>query len=166
MRRPIVTIISFLVAAGGVAAYLTTRGRIDTSDADAKLKAIVEDGVAPVTKVECPQAKRKKGTTFDCRVEFAAGRAADLTVDIIDDEGGFKVHWAKVPLGGAEKLATMIETGIKSQTGKVAKVDCGKGIVDVPPDGLECKVTVGNETAHAKVKEDPSTHQMSWAVNQ
>src|SRR5438445_12861847 len=131
--KPLRILIALVLLAGGVIAYFATRGKIDTKDADAKLKRIVEENVAPVKSVDCPAAKREKGTKFDCKVEFVAGKHAELGVEIIDDSGGFTLHWEK-PIAGAEKLDAMITSGIKEQSGKAATVDCGKGIVEIPPD--------------------------------
>lgn len=161
--RAIISVIVVLAAIGGGVGYFMNRNKIDTKDADDKLKTIVEKVVAPVASVDCPKAERKKGSTFDCKVVFVGGHQSALKVTITNDSGGFDLDWDK-PIASAEKTAESVVSGIKTQSGKDAKVDCGKGIVELPPDGYKCTVTVDGQTGHATIKWDPTNKQPVWTV--
>lgn len=158
MKSGIASVIVLVLVGAGVAGYFLNRNKVDTKDADTKLKTIVEKVVAPVSSVDCPAASRKKGSTFDCKVTFVGGRTSQLKVTITNDDGGFDLNWEK-PITSAEKTAQMIISGIKAQMNKDATADCGKGVVDLP---LKCTVTMDGQTGHANVKEDPATHQILW----
>ncbi|MGE5182227.1 MAG: DUF4333 domain-containing protein [Acidobacteriota bacterium] len=163
MKSGILSVIALVVVGGGAATYFLNRNKIDTSDANDKLKKIVEKVVAPVASVDCPKAERKKGSTFTCKVVFVGGHTGSLKVTITNDDGNFDLDWEK-PIASAERTAESITNGIKTQSGKDAKVDCGKGIVDLPPDGIQCTVTVEGQTGHATVKWDPKNKQPVWSV--
>ena len=166
MRRFLFPLIGLVVGALGVIGYLASRGRIDASDADAKLKEWAERTVAPVTSVTCPEARMKKGNAFDCKVVFASGRDASITVEMQDDDGNVQYHWTK-PIAGGEKIAAVIADRIKSKTSHTATVDCGKGVIDVPADGLVCNVSLDDKTtAHARVKYDASIKDYNLSIEQ
>jgi hypothetical protein len=158
--RPIVFLVAILAFVGGIVGYLKTRDRVDTKEADAKLKAWAEN-VAPVDKVTCPEAKMKKGTTFQCKADFTGGSSYQIDVEVKDDHGEVEYHWDK-PIIPTEKLAADIVSAEKTATGKDVKVDCGKGIVEVPADGLLCAASVGDAKGHYRVKLDPKSHDVVW----
>ncbi len=164
MKSGIVSVVVLVLAGAGAAGYFLNRNKIDTSDADSKLKGILEKAVgAPVASVDCPKADRKKGSKFDCKVVFVGGHTGALKVTMTNDDGNFDLDWEK-PVASAERTAESIVAGIKTQSGKDAKVDCGKGIVDLPPEGIQCTVTVDGQTGHATVKWDPTNKQPVWSV--
>jgi len=86
MRNIIVIIAAVIGIAGGVG-YFLMRGKIDTKDADQKIKDALDHNVAPTSKVDCPKADRKKGSTFTCKVTFASGKEVDLGIEITSDDG-------------------------------------------------------------------------------
>jgi hypothetical protein len=159
--RPIWIVVILAAAGLGVVGYLKTRGEVDTKDADAKLKAWAEN-VAPVDKVTCPEAKLKKGTTFECKADFVGGKSYQITVEVMNDDGQVEYHWSK-PIVGAEKLAADIISAEKTAANKDVKVDCGKGIIEVPPDGLLCAASAGDAKGHLRVKWDQKSNQIVWA---
>ena len=159
--RPIWIVIGLALAGAGVFGYLKTRGKIDTKDADNKIKEVLEDRIGPVDKVDCPEASRKKGSTFDCTIHFTGGKSYPLTVEITGDDGEWKPHWKGAQILGAEKLAADVTT---SYAGKVKnlKVDCGTGVIEIPADGYLCSATDTKGTGHIRVKYDDKTDHVLY----
>ncbi len=161
MKSGILSVIALVVVGGGAATYFLNRNKIDTKDADDKIKGRVEEFIGPVTSVDCPKAERKKGSQFDCKVALPGGRTETLHVEIFDDDGHYYAKFAK-PIINADTVAAGIMKAGKAKNVD-AKVDCGKGIVDVPPDGLKCAATVGSQSGHVVVTQDAKTGEIHWA---
>jgi hypothetical protein len=120
------------------------KNKIDNPDAEKKLKAWAEENIAPVSKVTCPQAEMKAGTSFECSVAFTGAATFKVRVDMKDDKGNVEWAWVVQPMSG-KVAADMIAEGLKAQAPDV-KVDCGDGVFEMKPEGLECKATAQGET--------------------
>lgn len=160
--KPVISIVVGLVVAGGAVGYFMNRNKIDTKDADDKIKGRIEEYMGPVTGVDCAKADRKKGSTFDCKVTLPGNRTETLHVEIFDDDGHYYAKFGR-PIVNADKIATTAMAQAK-QKNVDAKIDCGKGIVDLPADGLKCAMTIGNQSGHLVVKQDPKTGEVSWSA--
>jgi hypothetical protein len=163
MRKWIFASIGAVVAILGAVGFLKGCNRVDVGDADAKLKTWAETNVAPVDKVTCPDAKLKKGNTFDCKVDFVGGKSYALHVVVTSDDGMVEYNWA-TPISSGEKLAANIASAVKTQQGKDVALDCGKGIVEIPAAGLVCSATLGEQHGHLRVKFDAASKQIVWEV--
>jgi hypothetical protein len=163
MRKYVMIAIGLVVAGAGVAGFLKSRNGVDVADADAKLKTWAEANVAPVDKVTCPEAKLKKGNTFDCKVDFVGGKSYALHVVVTSDDGMVEYSWV-TPISTGERLAANIASAVKTQQGKDVALDCGKGIVEIPAAGLVCSATLGDQHGHLRVKFDANAKQIVWAV--
>jgi hypothetical protein len=159
--RPIVFLVGILAAVGGVVGYLKTRNAVDPKKADAAVKEWAEDAIAPVKKVDCPDGKTTPGSVLLCAVTFESGQGYTAKVTF-HDEGLYTMEWA-TPIIGAEKLAADIASDETSATKKDFKVDCGKGVVEIPADGLVCAASAGGANGHFRVKLDAKNHDVMWA---
>ncbi|MCE9580873.1 MAG: DUF4333 domain-containing protein [Deltaproteobacteria bacterium] len=137
--------------------------KVNTDEANAKVKAWAEAGVAPVKKVDCPAETMKAGTSFQCPVEFVSGKTYAAVIDVKDDSGNVYMHWAK-PMSGGAQLARDIAAAVKQQQGKDIVVDCGAEIVEIPPDGVQCAVTQGESHGHMRIKFDETAKDITWTV--
>ena len=145
----------------GVAAFLKTRGNeLDPKKADQQVKTWAEK-VAPVKQVDCPEAKMTPGTSVTCKVQFVSGEAFDAKVSFKDKEE-VDLSWA-TPIIGIDKLTPTVVGWLKDQAKEDVKVDCGKGVVPIPAEGLVCKATdAKGETANVRVKYDAKTDVLTW----
>jgi len=133
---------------------------INTSDAEAKVKAWAERVVGPVDKVDCPKVERKKGVSFECKVDFKAGKSYQAKIDIIGDDGQFKADWPKMIIG-ADVLTDQIQKVVGPKV-KDLKVDCGTGILEVPDDGYLCKASGNGGTGQIRATYDRATQRMAF----
>lgn len=152
MRNIIVIIAAVIGVAGGVG-YFLMRGKIDPKDADQKIKDALDKNVALVKSVDCPTADRKKGSKFNCDVEFTSGQKFRLGVEITGDDGEWRPN---PPIAAPDKMsADIVATlGVKD-----LKVDCGKDVFWIPPDGYLCSATAGGTSGHIRVKYDAATNR-------
>lgn len=164
--RPIWIIISAVVVAGAAGSYFFLRGKVDTKKADREIKAWAENDVGPVSSVDCPDGeKAKKGVSFKCNVTFVGGKSFPVQVDMIDDDGEAKFYWSPAVVR-EDKMAGDIASAIKNQQGKDVTLDCGKDIVQLPPEGLVCAASMGNVHGKLRVKFDSASHQLVWSEEQ
>jgi hypothetical protein len=147
MSRPVAIVIAVAALVGACAK------KIDTGDAEAKIKAWATENVANATAVSCANAEMKKGATFVCKVTFDTAGPFDLNVDQKDDSGNVEWKWAK-PLGGGAKFEAMVVRVIKDKTGNDATAKCPAEIQVLPDDGLPCTVTFAGQDATMLVKMD------------
>lgn len=136
------SLVAFGVAVG-VAVALGACGKIDNKDAEKKIKEWASSNIGPVSKVKCPEAKMKAGNSFECKVTFEGGGDYALKVDQKDDKGNVEWSWVVQPIG-AEKAAEMIKEDLVKNVPDVT-VDCGKGVVTLPPEGIRCKAAGDGE---------------------
>jgi hypothetical protein len=160
--RKLFAISGLVIAVCTVVGYFVMRGKIDTDKADRHLKVFAER-VAPVQSVTCPETKIEKGKAFECKVRFAAGTDASITVTMLDDDGKVEYRWTR-EVETAEHLDAMIADGIKTQANKVATVDCGKGIVEIAAAGVRCRVVVDGQVHEALVSVDEKAKHLVWNV--
>lgn len=132
-----------LVAVVGLCAA-ACKSKIDNSDAENKLKAWATENIGPVTKVSCPQAEMKAGTSFECPVTFEGGQTFKVKVSMKDDKGNVEWAWVVQPMSG-KVAADMIAENLKEKAPDVV-VDCGAGIFEMKPEGHVCKATAQGET--------------------
>ena len=162
MRRPILIAVSVVVAGLGIVGFLKGRNRVDTADADAKVKDWAESNIGPVEKVTCPEAKLTKGNHFECAVAFTGAATYQARIDVLDDDGKVEYSWP-TPIAGGELLAKNIVAAVKQQQGKDITLDCGKGVVAIPADGLMCTAKLGENSGHLRVKSDGKSG-VTWNV--
>jgi hypothetical protein len=161
MRSPVWILICAGVAGASVFGYMKTRGKIDTADADAKIKEAFETAIGPVDKVDCPDgASRKKGSTFECQITFTGGKTYPVKIEIYGDDGQWKPAWT-TPILGGEKTAADITTTFATQAPGL-KVDCGKGVFEIPKDGYLCSATDAKGSGHIRVKYDEKTDHVLY----
>lgn len=136
---------------------------VDTKDAEKKVKQIAEENIGPVKSVSCPSAKRKKGVKFTCKVNFQNGGVGTMEIELMDDDGNFQPNWVPWIVDG-EKLATTVSTGLQDQQPDLGAptVDCGKGIIEVPAEGVACHVKAGAIENDLMVKS--SKDGIEWEV--
>jgi len=137
--------------------------KVDTKDAEKKVKDIAEENIGPVKSVSCPSADRKKGVKFTCKVTFASGGSGNMQIELMDDEGNFTPNWVPWIVDG-EKLAATVSGGLKEQQPDLGEpaVDCGKGVVEVPAEGIACHVKAGAIENDLMVKS--SAEGIEWEI--
>lgn len=144
-------------------AALAACDKVDTKDAENKVKTIAEENVGPVKSVSCPSADRKKGVKFTCKVTFQNGGTGNMQIEIIDGDGNFVPNWVPWIVDG-EKLASTVAGGLQEQQPDLGEpaVDCGKGIIEVPAEGIPCHVKAGTLESDLLVKSD--AEGIEWEV--
>lgn len=147
MSRPLAIVIAVAALAGGC------KKQVDTSDAEAKVKAWATENIGDVTAVSCGGAEMKKGATFVCKVTFAQKGTYDLHVEQKDDSGNVSWKWAR-PLGGGPKFDAKIASIIKDKTGNDVTVKCPPDIQEVPDEGIPCQITFSGQATDMIVKID------------
>ncbi len=122
-------------------ALLAGCNEIDTRDAEAKVKGLAEEWVAPVKSVSCPSAKRAKGVKLTCTVRFQDGATGKMQLQITDGDGNF-TWWWEPWIVDRVRLADSITDALEDQQPGLGTlfVDCGTGVIDVPAEGLPCHV--------------------------
>src|SRR5688572_4577308 len=74
-------------------------GGVDPEVAQDRVKKIAEASVgSAVRSVTCPRAENRKGSQFECRVEFEEGGEGSMRILITDKYGNFEPAWATVIL--------------------------------------------------------------------
>jgi hypothetical protein len=158
-------VLAILFVAGGVIRFVDAhrhKDDLDTRDFDRKVKAWAE-ATAPVDKVSCSEVELKKGNTFSCQVDLTHGKSYMVEAEIMDDDGLVHYNWQQ-PIVDAEKLAADVASAMKTAANRDVTVDCGKGVVEVPPGGFQCTASSGADHGHVRVKQDPKTREVIWAT--
>jgi len=136
--------------------------RVDTRDAEAKVKNIAEATMkSPVAKVACPHAERSTGVSFTCDVTFAEGGTHALRITITDNHGNFLPSWVH-PIISMTRLAESIAEATRAESKVEATATCGAGVREIGADPFACTVTVGGEAREVAVRVDPT--DASWAL--
>jgi len=147
-----------------VVATVTVVGcrRVDTQDAEAKVKNIAEATMkSPVASVRCPAAERNAGVTFSCEVTFAEGGTHRLRLTITDNHGNFLPAW-ETPIISTQRLGESIAETTRLESGAAATVDCGKGVRQIGTEPFPCTIVVGGEQRRVAVRVDPQ--DASWEL--
>ncbi|MCA9677756.1 MAG: DUF4333 domain-containing protein [Kofleriaceae bacterium] len=151
------TLLAFLGATVAVAACSKT---VDKSDAEKKVKAFAEQAIGAVTKVACPSAKHGKGVTFECTVAFKDGGDYKVAIEQQDDQGNVTMTWPVQPIG-TDAMEKLMADDFKAK-GLEVTVDCGSGVVTLPAEGVDCKVSAaGRDTTDYLFKLEGT--KLTWA---
>lgn len=138
---------SLAVAIGSLGAIaLLEYGPSWFGDSDERnLSRWAEEHVAPVDSVACPAHDHGKvGATYRCTVTFASGRVATLHAFERAHETDY--FWDP-PIYAADKLAAVLRPLLKGDW-RDAAVDCGTGILDLPPGGIRCTASKFGHSEH------------------